>query len=169
VVLAGAADFVNGTYTIQGAGTNIAGGADAFRFVYQPSSGDCSNTIRVASIQNTGANAKAGVMIRESLAANAREAGIWVTPGSGIIFTYRSSTGGSTTVSTSTGKTAPYWVRIARVGNSFRAYYSANGTTWTQLGSKTINMATSAYIGMGVESGTNALNTATMDSTTTIP
>jgi fibronectin type 3 domain-containing protein len=167
----GAADYVSGTYTIQGAGASIGGAADAFRFVYQPSSGDCSNTVRVVSIPNTGANARAGVMIRETLAAGALEAGIWVTPTNGIIFTSRNSTGGSTSTSTSAGKTAPYWLRIRRVSNSFSAYYSTNGTAWTQLGNtKNISMATSAYIGMGVCSGvSNVLNTATMDSTTTVP
>jgi hypothetical protein len=166
----GAADYVNGTFTIQGAGTNILGTSDAFRFVYQASSGDCSNTVKVATLQNTGSNAKAGVMIRETLTATAREAGIWVTP-TNIIFTYRTSTGGTTSTSISSGKTAPYWVRIKRVRNSFSAYYSANGTTWTQLGSTTtVSMSSGAYIGLGVESGvSNVLNTATMTNVTTIP
>lgn len=48
------------------------------------------------SLTNTGVNAKAGVMIRESPAAKACESGVWVTPGGGIQFTRRTSTGGST-------------------------------------------------------------------------
>jgi hypothetical protein len=173
VGLAGSGNYSNGTFTITGAGTNIAGAADSFRFVYQASSADCSNTVRVATLQNTSSNAncKAGVMIRESLNSNAREAGVWVTPSSGIIYTYRTSTGGATSTNASAGKTAPYWVRIARTSNSFKAYYSTNGTAWTQLGSTTtISMSSSAYIGMGLESGvTNTLNKATMDNTTTVP
>ena len=168
---AGSANYVNGTFTIQGAGANIGGAADAFHFVHQPSSGDCSSTIRVTSVPNTGSNAKAGVMIRESTAAGAMEAGVWVTPTGGIVFTSRNSTNGSTSVATASGLTAPYWVRITRTGNKFAAYRSANGTNWTKLGNtKTINMSTSARIGMGVCSGTSgALNTATMDSATTTP
>jgi regulation of enolase protein 1 (concanavalin A-like superfamily) len=171
VAVSGGADCAGGLFTIQGAGASIGGAADAFRFVYQPSSGDCSNTIRVTGIPNTGANAKAGVMIRETLAAGSKEAGIWVTPGNGIIFTSRNSTGGSTSTSTASGLTAPYWVRVMRVGNSFTAYYSANGTTWTRLGSaKTISMSSVASIGMGVCSGvSNVLNTATMTNVTTVP
>jgi beta-xylosidase len=110
-------------------------------------------------------------MIRDTLNANAMEAGVWVTPSSGIIFTWRNSTGGSTSTSTSSGKSAPYWVRIARTGNSFRAYYSSDGTNWTQLGKeRTISMSSSAYIGQAVESGVaGTLNTSTMDNVTTIP
>jgi hypothetical protein len=171
VGLTGAATIINGGFTVQGAGANIGGSADAFRFVYQTASGDCSNTVLVTSVPNTDANAKAGVMIRESLNSNAREAGVWVTPSSGIIYSRRTSTGGSTSTTTSSGKVAPYWVRIARVGNSFSAYYSANGTSWTKLGnSTTISMSSSTYIGMGVDSGTNTvLNTSTSTNATTIP
>jgi fibronectin type 3 domain-containing protein len=173
VGLAGSGNYSNGIFTITGAGTNIAGAADSFRFVYQASSADCSNTVRVATLQNTSSNAncKAGVMIRESLNANATEAGVWVTPSNGIISTYRTSTGGATSTNASAGKTAPYWVRIARTGNSFMAYYSSNGTAWTQLGSASnITMSSSAYIGMGLDSGvTNTLNKVTMDNTTTVP
>jgi len=58
-----------------------------------------------------------------------------------------------------------------RVSNSFYAFYSANGTTWTKLGStKSISMASSAYIGMGVDSGvSNVLNSATMDNNRIVP
>jgi hypothetical protein len=169
--VAGTADYVNGTFTIQGAGANIGGAADAFRYVHQPSSGDCSSTVRVTSVPNTGANAKAGVMIRESSAAGAMEAGVWVTPSSGIVFTSRNGTGGSTSVATASGLTAPYWVRITRSGNKFSAYRSSNGTSWTRLGTaKTINMSGSAQVGMGVCSGASGvLNTATMDNATTNP
>lgn len=168
---AGSASYSSGVFTLKGAGTNIAGTSDSFSLLSQSSSGDCSMTVRVASLVNTNANAKAGVMVRESLAANARELGVWVTPANGIIFTSRSATGGTTTTSVSTGKVAPYWVRITRAGNVFAAYYSANGTTWTQLGSSTtVSMASTAYIGMGSEGGdANQIGTATLDNVTAVP
>ena len=75
VGLAGSAAFSGGTYTLQGAGAGITGTADACRFVYQTASGDCDVIVRVESLTNTGTNAMAGVMIRESLAANARSVG----------------------------------------------------------------------------------------------
>ena len=158
VGLAGSATYTSGSFTVTGAGAGITGSADACNFVYQAASGDCSITFRVQSLTNTGANAKVGVMIRETLAANAMAAGVWVTPGSGIQFTRRSSTGGSTAITSSTGKVAPYWVRLIRSGNNFKAYMSTNGTTWTQLGKNNISiaMAANTYIGLAVSSGSTA-------------
>jgi regulation of enolase protein 1 (concanavalin A-like superfamily) len=99
------------------------------------------------------------------------EAGVWVTPTSGIVFTSRNGTNSSTSMATASGLTAPYWVRVERVGNKFSAFHSANGTSWTRLGNaKTINMSTNAQVGMGVCSGASGvLNTATMDNATTTP
>jgi regulation of enolase protein 1 (concanavalin A-like superfamily) len=155
VGLAGSALFNTGTYTLTGAGTGISGTADACRFVYQMGSGDCSVTVRVQSLNNTGSGAKVGVMIRESLAANARTAGVWVSPANGILFTRRTSTGGNTSVTASTNKTAPYWVRITRTGNTFRAFFSTNGTSWTQFGSNVnISMSSTTSIGIATTSGT---------------
>jgi autotransporter-associated beta strand protein len=161
VGLAGSATHNAGTYTLQGAGTGISGNADACRFVYQTASGDCDVIFRVQSLTNTGANAKAGVMIRESLNANAMTAGVWLTPSSGVQFTRRTSTGGTIAVSSVTGRTAPQWLRLTRTGNTFKAYYSANGTNWTQFGNnRTISMASTTYIGIATTSGnTSALST----------
>jgi aryl-phospho-beta-D-glucosidase BglC (GH1 family) len=169
--LAGSALHNAGTFTIAGAGAGITGSADACRYVYQTATGDCDVIVRVQSLTNTGSNAKAGVMIRESLAANAREAGVWVTPTSGIQFTRRTSTGGSTSVTSSSGKIAPYWVRLTRTGNTFRAFMSTNGTTWTQLGKNTnISMATSTSIGFAVTSGSTAtLCTGVLTNTAVTP
>jgi len=52
-----------------------------------------------------------------------------------------------------------------RSGNVFQALYSANGSSWSQLGSSyTIAMAGTAYVGLAVTShNTAALNTSTFD------
>lgn len=157
VGLAGSALFSSGSYTQQGAGAGVTGTADACHFVHQTGSGDCSVTVRVQSMTNTGSNAKVGVMIRESLAANARSAGVWVTPSSGLQFTRRTTAGGTTAVSSSTGKSAPYWVRLTRTGSTFRAFYSTNGTSWTQFGNnRTISMSATTQIGIATTSGSTA-------------
>ena len=171
VGIPGSASFSSGTYTIQGAGAGVYASTDAFRYVYQPSSGDCSVTARVQSLTNTNVSAKTGVMIRESLAANARCAGVYVTPSSGIQFIWRSTAGSMVSIATKSGLVAPYWVRLNRTGNSFSAYYSGNGTTWTQLStSKTISMTSGAYIGTAVTSGTtSAFSTGVFTNETATP
>jgi autotransporter-associated beta strand protein len=171
VGIAGSASAVGGTYTVNGSGTGVYASSDQFRMVYQNSSGDCQMVARVDSLTAPSTSAKTGVMIRESLAANSRCAGVYVTPSSGVQFIWRTSTGSMVNIATASGITAPRWVRIQRVGNSFRAFHSANGSTWTQFGgNKTISMATSTYLGQAVTSGTNAsLCTGTLSNVTATP
>src|SRR5439155_18161922 len=59
---AGSASYNNGAFTVQGAGADIYGKADAFHYAYQQWSGDGSIVVRVASMQNTDPAAKAGIM-----------------------------------------------------------------------------------------------------------
>ena len=85
-----------------------------------------------------------------------------VSPSNGVRMQYRSSTGGSSTDVSGGSGTAPMWLKLVRSGSTFTAYRSANGTTWTQIGSKSISMATSVYVGLVVTSHTNSsLGTAT--------
>src|SRR5207237_812415 len=116
-----------------------------FRYVHQTSSGDCSITVRVGSLQNTQPFAKAAIMIRESLNANAINAALVLTPTNGIRFQSRTVTGGSTANSASVvGPVPPRWLRLTRAGNTFTASQSADGVSFSQVGSpQTITMASS--------------------------
>ena len=125
---AGSATYLNGTFTVKGSGSDIWNTADAFHFVYQPWTGDGEIIAQVASVQNTDVWAKAGVMIRETLNANSKHAMMVVTPGSGVSFQQRTSTGGTSVDTTTTGRTAPQFLRLTRVGSTFTAYYSSTGT-----------------------------------------
>ncbi|MCU0857577.1 MAG: leucine-rich repeat protein, partial [Pontiellaceae bacterium] len=133
----GGTTYNSGTYTLMGAGKRVGDISDSFHYVHQVSSGDCDIKVKVLTLTNTASAAKSGVAIRETLNGNARAAGVWVTPTNGIIFTARTATGGTTTNKVSTGKKAPYWVRLTRTGNTFKAYYGTTGTNWTQLGAST--------------------------------
>ena len=61
--------------------------------------------------------------------------------------------------------TAPYWVRITRIGNTFKGERSSDGVTWTQEGTtQTVTMGSTIYVGLAVGSHNNAaLHTATFD------
>jgi cellulose 1,4-beta-cellobiosidase len=53
---------------------------------------------------------------------------------------------------------------LARSGNTFTGYRSADGVNWTQLGSATFTMASTAYVGLAVTAHNNSsLCTATFD------
>ncbi len=164
----GNANYSGGVFSITGSGAAIGGAADALRYVYQPVSGNCVIRARVTNLQNTAVAAKAGVMIRETLTAGAASALLNVTPGNGLEFITRPATSNNSTTQNSSGPSAPYWVQLVRNANTFTAYTSPDGATWTKLGqSQTIPMAATIYIGLAVCAENNgALATATFDNVT---
>jgi len=170
VGLTGSASYAGSTYTVAGAGAGITGTADAFRIVYKQITGDFTITARVASFTSSRSNARAGVMVRQNTNANSIEASSLFYPGSNkrVYFHRRTSAGGSTSTSNGSASAAPYWVRLVRTGNTLKAYRSANGTSWTQVGSNTtVTMTNPVLIGLAVTSGsTTATTTATFDNVT---
>jgi regulation of enolase protein 1 (concanavalin A-like superfamily) len=170
VAATGSVTYSSGTFTEVGSGADIWGTADEFRYTYQTGTGDCEIKARVVTVQNTHVWAKAGVMIRETLNDNARHAMVALTPGNGVAFQNRTSTGGLSTEAHTAGLTAPYWVRVVRSGNTFTAYRSTNGSSWTSMGSVTITMGTNVYIGLALTSHKDGtLCTATFDNVTATP
>jgi len=89
-------------------------------------------------------------MARETLGANSRNAFIKVWPGTaGYRFTYRTSTGGTSVATGSGAASFPnVWVRLTRVGNAFTGYMSSDGTNWTQVGTITIALPSTIFVGM---------------------
>lgn len=170
-VLTGNAGYANGI-TAYGAGADIWGTADAFHFTYQALSGNGAIVAHVAGLQNyattaaISGNAKAGVMIRESLAAGSRHGLVDLTPSIGVEFLHRISTNGATTApSSATGHAVPYWVKLSRTKDTLTAYYSADGISWTNYSSQTIGtLATNVYVGLAVCShSTGAITQAAFD------
>jgi len=168
VGIAGSATYNSGTFTVKGSGADIWGPSDAFNYAYKSSSGNVTVIARVASQQNTNAWAKAGVMIRETTAANSTYVFVFVTPGNGVNMQYRSSTGGSSAQAGAiSGLAAPYWVGLVRSGNTFTGYASADGSSWTRVGSVSVTLPTSVLEGLAVtEHDNRQLNTSTFDNVT---
>jgi beta-galactosidase len=173
VDLIGSARYSNGTFTVSGSGRGIpdtayAKNLDYFQFVYVyiPNTAGGYIQARIASVQNTSANAKAGVMIRENLYADSQYAMADVQSTAGVEFSTRIGDGANASASTVSGQTPPQWVRLARTNNNFYAYYSANGSTWTGIGSPVTltSMGAGAYVGLVVSSQDNGfLNNAVVD------
>ena len=161
---AGSAFYSSGTYTIKAGGTDIWSAADQFHFVYQPMTGNAEIVARVASITNTHAWAKAGVMIREALTAQSRHASMFTSVSKGYAFQRRPETGGLSVHTSGGSGTPPGWVRLVRTGDRFDAYRSADGVSWTAVGSDTIPMADTVYVGLAVTShNTTTATTVVID------
>jgi regulation of enolase protein 1 (concanavalin A-like superfamily) len=147
----GRASATGGTFTIAGAGDDIWGASDAFRFAYVQLRGDGTIVSRVATVQNVSAWTKAGVMIRQSLDAGAAHASLFVTPAKGIAFQRRVSAGGAT-IGSATAGSAPRFVKLARAGPTITASVSFDGRTWTRVGQETLAITGPVWAGLAVSS-----------------
>jgi hypothetical protein len=166
VGVAGSASGTNESFTVTGSGADIWGTADAFRFVYRPLSGDGSIVAQVTSVDWIHDWTKAGVMMRETLAANARHALMLVSANKGLAYQRRPTTGGMSASTAGAASKAPYWVSLTRSGNTFTGQVSLDGTTWTTVASETIAMPSTIYVGLAVTSHyAGRLATATFAST----
>lgn len=142
-----------GTYTITGSGADIWGQSDQFHYAFKTLTGPGTISARVVSLTNTHNSAKAAVMIRETPTADSRYMLVALTPGNGVIAEYRADTGeGAQQVTSQTGISAPYWVKIERdFAGNIAAYSSANGTTWQMMGQPIpFQMSSNANIGLAV-------------------
>lgn len=158
-----------GTYTITGTGTDIFGASDEFHFAYKEIlTGTASITAKIENLDNTDPFAKAGVMIRDTLEADSRNTALLITPENGLRFQYRTAQGGDTDRQFVEDVNAPYWVRIERTsGGLVRAYYSENGSDWTQFNLQQVSMQMPVYVGLAVTShNTGAACQATFSNVT---
>ena len=166
----GASSFnpFGGTWLLTGEGSDIWGTSDQFQYALETYSGNGAISAEVTSQINTGRSAKAGVMWRDTTAANGAYAMAVVEPGYGVSFQWRASDGASSQSSTAVNVQAPCWLEVVRSGTSFSGYYSTNGTTWTQLGSaETVTIPTSASVGLAVTSAnTSELSVASFTNVT---
>ena len=165
--LAGSARFDGMTWRVSGGGADIWGTADQFHFAQQVLTGDVTLIAKVRSQSNTGDFAKAGLMIRDGVGADASYAFAFLTPTNpqpfaGAIFEFRNGAGNAAqSIGYTPGVAAPAWLKLVRAGNVFTASQSDDGQSWTILGSITIGMSATVRVGLAVDANDNAaLNSA---------
>jgi len=142
-----------GIYTMTASGVDIWDASDQFHFAYKELSGAGAIIAKIESVANTDDWAKAGVMIRDTLEADSSHAMVAITPGNGVWFGRRETAGDISVSTKQAGITAPQWVKLERtIGGLVRAYYSADGSTWTQLDIASVMMDMPAYIGLALTS-----------------
>jgi fibronectin type 3 domain-containing protein/regulation of enolase protein 1 (concanavalin A-like superfamily) len=149
----------NPTHTVVGGGADFSstGTTDQFKFVYQNITGDATITARVASLAAVSGQTfvKAGLMFRNGTAINAQYACVLTstTATNGYRYQYRTTAGQAAAQIRQSGNSAvPGWLRVQRTGSVFTAFTSANGSTWTNVGSQTISMPASIQVGFAVTS-----------------
>jgi hypothetical protein len=171
--VAGSSCLNNGIYTIQGSGNDIGGNADEFQYAFTNLLGDEHVIAQILTQDASDPNNKAGLMFRDSVSNTSRFEFVGTTSSNGIVFEYRSSPGGPTTMVTIPGINAPYWVELNKSGTQYTAYISSTGlqNSWVQVGS-TVDLGfgnSTVYVGMSVTSHNNSLlSTATIGNFTEI-
>jgi len=145
-----------GTYTVTGSGADIGGTADEFHFAYKMLTGVGSIIAKIESVENTHDSARAGVMIRETLDPNSKNAFACITPNNGVVSQGRTTAGGTSYSANQSGIAAPHWIKLERdVAGNFTAYQSTNGSTWVMVENSTpqnILMNSNTYVGLAVTS-----------------
>lgn len=124
---------------------------DEYAAAYQAGAAGTSSTVtvRVAGQDKTNSWAKAGLMLRNTIASAGSSAGylaLATTPGNGIALSSDSNGDGyldTNTVKTGSATVAPVWLRLVRSGTSVTGSYSADGATWTTVGTASLTGANS--------------------------
>ena len=125
-------------YTLTGAGSGIGGTSDQCHFAYQVLQGDGTAIVKVDGLggANIDPDAQVGVMVRDGTSGGGLYAGIFLTRGHGVRFSYRNTAGQAVAAVTQAGIDAPYWLKLVRRGPTLNGYVSATGAddTWTFVG-----------------------------------
>ncbi len=160
--LAGSSYYANGVFTLSSAGNNIWNQVSEFQYAYTPIIGPFTATAEVLTQQDTNATALAGLLVTPSLNPEDLFDDVVVTPGAGIADDERTTFDGyASQVSSLSGLTAPYWVRIVRNGTTMTAYAAPDGVTWTKVGSTTLAITDPVYVGLCDCTHSSSLNTST--------
>ncbi|HTH48741.1 MAG TPA: immunoglobulin domain-containing protein [Candidatus Limnocylindria bacterium] len=168
---AGITTAVDGGYDVGSSTGDIWDIADDCRFVYQAVPGDFDFQARVQALTGTAYWAKAGIMLRHSVADTSGEFSMLATRSSGVGY-YASMTRYLTgyyteshfTSAPNTGKvTYPNsWVRMVRVGDQAVALHSTNGVDWAQIGVEQLyETEGAAVVGLAVSTHTDAIGSRT--------
>lgn len=145
---------IDRTLTVVGSGADIWNTRDEFYFAYTTLEGDGAMSVRVDDLSASEPWAKAGVMIRESLDPDARNALIHISAAKGSVFQARLTKGAETVNSAGAdpGAKAGGWLRLSRAGDTITGELSVDGEDWTTVGSYDIPMDTQVLIGLAVTS-----------------
>lgn len=178
VVKSGNTNFDGKTFSIEASGTDISKTADQFQYAFTSLNGNGTITARFVP-QVASQFVKMGVMIRESVADNAKHASLLImpvkatdieVPGWYTNLVVRRTAGDSSVVAVqskalnedfiSWGRLVnPCWLKLTRNENFITAYVSTNGTTWIEIDKAEVLFKKKVLIGIALCSGLTKVTT----------
>ncbi|MGE5609827.1 MAG: PA14 domain-containing protein, partial [Bacillota bacterium] len=168
--IAGTSDYVDGKFIIQGSGSDIWNKADACQYAYRELDGDGEIIAYVEDFSGvTSADqndwAKAGLMIRGSTDAGSPQIILATTDANTLQLQGRAAANADSWgvgLGAGLGR-AGIWMKLARVGNTFTAYYSYDGSEWQPYAdanynpiTRAQNMPNKVLVGLAVTAHDNA-------------
>ena len=131
-----------GVFVVPGAGTDIWGTVDSFKYVWQDViPGDATLIARVVADQHTHPFAKAGLMMRNSLNPSAASVILDVKPGGGVEFMVRPSYGAETKYVAGGALALPGWLKLVKSRYNFIAFTSTDGASWDVVGTTSASLS----------------------------
>lgn len=144
----GNVEFVGSVVKLFSGGRSVQEAEDACHFVYKPVKGDSEIVVRVLQVRRSGPHARAGIMMRELLAPEAKHVALSLTTGQGGQFTWREEAGASGQSLPRPGLVAPYYIKMRRDGDTFTGFRSANGRNWNVVHQVNVAMNPEIYVGL---------------------
>ncbi len=145
----GISGYASSSFRIETYGSDIFWNSDNFHFIYQPLTGDGQIVARIAEMNKPNIWSKSGIMIRESLNADAKQIMLIKAVWNGLATQLRPTTGGGSEDGViNRDLVNVQWIKLRRIGSTFTTYYSNNGVSWILMDTKTISMSSTVYIGL---------------------
>ncbi|WOO40740.1 Ig-like domain-containing protein [Rubellicoccus peritrichatus] len=148
--------LLDNSWEVNGSGAGVGAASDNLHYEYQNFTGNFQAIVRVNSLASNGTNPLAGLMLRETLDADARMVAIATTTGSSYATITRDTIGASSTT-TMPSETYTYpdgWVLIERQGDNVYLAVSSDGNSFNQVSSTVLSgLSTSVAIGVFSNSG----------------
>lgn len=156
----GATIATDASIKVKGFGSNIWGQVDRFRYVYQGGIvGDAAIIAKIDGMTFSGASPhkdiRIGIMIRQNTDAGSAHQGIFINGLSELTGIHRDYAGGWAQMNQAdqVKVTWPVWLKVERIGNVVKTYWSKDGAVWTERSSQTLNITGSYTMGLAVSAG----------------
>jgi regulation of enolase protein 1 (concanavalin A-like superfamily) len=169
LVIHGSTKSTNDGFEVVASGKDIWDTSDQFHFAYQKQTGDFDVVVRVESVTATHLYSRAGLMARESLSPGSRHVFFLVFPDnrprhkntSAYELQYRARKDSESAAIYPPHKSGfpafpvafPHaWLRLKRGGNKFTCFVSADGKSWKEYGSYSLDLPETLLLGLAATS-----------------
>ncbi len=147
----GAAEFSHGQYRITGSGVNIWGKHDQFHYVWREMTGNFTVTATLRFLGQGAEHRKAGLMVRQSLDADATYADV-VIHGSGMPgLQWRSKPGEDTnTFDLPFDGPGTFQIKLVRTGVKIYMYIAKDGAELKKIANTEVSFRDPVLVGLAV-------------------